>query len=94
VEVVQNARVLKLEGANTKLRAELEQARLKVVETEEHENSLRSSYTRQEGECEILGDAVEALKREKSKVEIAHESIVCTIARSFMIFSFTVILDF
>jgi hypothetical protein len=32
VEVVQNARVLKLEGANTKLRAELEQARLKVVE--------------------------------------------------------------
>lgn len=41
MEVVQNARVLKLEGANTKLRAELEQARLKVVETEEHENSLR-----------------------------------------------------
>jgi hypothetical protein len=62
VEVAQNARLPEFERVNAELRAELEQAQLKIAETEEHENSLHSSYTGLEDECEILRDATKTLK--------------------------------
>jgi hypothetical protein len=83
VEVVQNARVLELERANAELRTELEQAGLKIVETKACENSLRSSYTRLEDECEILHDAAEALKWEKAEAETARKTEVAAVCTKF-----------
>jgi hypothetical protein len=83
VKVVQNARVLELERATAELRTELEQAGLKIVETKACENSLRSSYTRLEDECEILHDAAEALKWEKAEAETARKTEVAAVCTKF-----------
>jgi hypothetical protein len=68
---------------NVRLRAELEQACLKVVEAERHENSVRSGYTRLEGECEVLHNDAEALKHEKAEAETIHEAGVATVHAKF-----------
>jgi hypothetical protein len=48
VEVAQNARVMELERAHSELRAELEQARLKIVKVEERQDSLHLGYQKLE----------------------------------------------
>jgi hypothetical protein len=51
------------------LRAELEQARLKIVEVEERQDSLHLGYQKLENECESLGTIAETLKQEKTEAE-------------------------
>jgi predicted nucleic acid-binding Zn-ribbon protein len=63
--------------------AELEQARLKIVETEDHWNSLSLGYAKLEKECESLRNAVESLKQEKTEVVAAHEAEVTAIRMRF-----------
>jgi hypothetical protein len=72
MEVVQSTHVPELERGNAELRAELEHAHLKNVETEERQNSLRSGYTKREDECEVLRHAAESLKWEKVEAETDH----------------------
>jgi hypothetical protein len=80
LEVAYSAHVPKLDKANAELRAELEQARLKIAEAEESQNS---GYTRLEDECEALRNAAEALKREKAEAETAHGTEVTAIHKRF-----------
>jgi chromosome segregation ATPase len=62
MEVVQSTRVIELERANAKLRAELQQAWLKIAEVEERHDSLRSTYQKLESECESLRNATKTRK--------------------------------
>jgi hypothetical protein len=78
MEAAQSERVSELQRPNTELRAKLEQTRLKIAKIEEHQNSLRSGYTKLEDECEVLRHAAESLKREKAETETAHETEVTT----------------
>jgi hypothetical protein len=83
MEVAQSARVTELERANTELRAELEQAWLKIAEVEERQDSLCSDYQKLENECESLHNAAETLKRQKAEAEKTGEAEVATIHTRF-----------
>jgi chromosome segregation ATPase len=65
------------------LRAELEQARLKIAEVEERQSSLRSGYTRLENDCESLCSAAKSLKQEKVEAKKTHEIEVTAIRTRF-----------
>jgi uncharacterized membrane protein len=54
VEVVQHDRLLELERANAKLRAELEQSRIKIAEMEERQSSLCSGHDKLKNEFDEL----------------------------------------
>jgi hypothetical protein len=83
MEVAQNAHVMELELANADLRAELEQARLKIVEVEECQGSLRSGYEKLKNEYESLCNVAEALKWEKGEAKKTREAEVATIHTMF-----------
>jgi hypothetical protein len=83
VEVVQSAHVMDLEQANAELRAELEQAHLKITEAEERHNSISLGYTKLEDEYESLCNAAKTLKWEKAEDETAREPEVLTIRTKF-----------
>jgi hypothetical protein len=65
------------------LRTELEQARIKIAEVEEHQGSLRSGYQKLEHECEGLRNAAEMLKQEKAEAEKTREAEVATLHSKF-----------
>lgn len=82
-EVTQTAHVTELERVNAELRVELEQARLRIVEDEESQSSLRSGYERLGIECESLHNAAETLKQEKSEAEKSCETKVVALSTRF-----------
>jgi c-di-GMP-binding flagellar brake protein YcgR len=61
----------------------LEQARIKIAEVEEHQNSLRSGYVKLENECDNLHSIAETLKQEKVKTNKTHEAKVAMICSRF-----------
>jgi hypothetical protein len=80
------------------LRAELEQAWLKIAEVEECQDSLCSGYQKLENECENLRSIAETLKQEKAKPKrlpklkllqstLGFKITACIIARSITTFA-------
>jgi hypothetical protein len=63
--------------------AELEQARLKIVEAEHRRNSLSLGYAKLEKECESLHNAAETLRQEKTEAQTAREAEVTDIRIRF-----------
>jgi chromosome segregation ATPase len=83
MEAARHDRVIELERANAELRVELEQARLKIAEVEERQDSLCLGYEKLKNECVNLRSMAETLKQEKVKSKKTYDAKVAMVRTRF-----------